>query len=222
MKIQKPQRTSLSAQIVQEMERIIGTGEWPVGGQIPPEPELMRLFGVSRNTLREALHSLIHAGLLLAKPGDGTYVKRRTRMESLLHRELAGAEPGKVLEARLALELGIVGLAAKNRTAGDLHELRLALDRRNGGDDQAADAEFHMAVARATHNPLLADFYNEICRYMLQNLVDTPLKGEMLEREIVLHEDLYRALNDADAERAKAVTREIIRIYSGRIGLGGC
>ncbi len=218
MEIQKPKRIPLSTQIVQEMERLIRSGQWPVEERIPAEPELVRLFGVSRNTVREALQSLIHAGLLAARPGDGTYVKRRTRMESVLHSELAGADPAKVLEARLTLELGIAELAAQNRTEPDLTALRKALDRRNLSDNLALDAEFHMAVAYATHNPLLADFYNEVCRYMLNNLPDAALEGQKYVWETALHEQLFQALALKDAEGAKNTTRAIVGIYAERIG----
>ena len=56
------------------MERAIASGVWTVGEKIPPEPELMAHFGVSRNTLREAIQALIHGGVLQARQGDGTYI----------------------------------------------------------------------------------------------------------------------------------------------------
>ena len=127
IKIHKPKRTSLSSQVVQEIERQIRENVWQLGERIPAEPELAAAFGVSRNTVREALQSLIHAGILAARPGDGTYVQRRSRMESALHSELSLQDIKKVLEARLTLEQGIVALAAANRTDEDLRKIRAAL-----------------------------------------------------------------------------------------------
>ena len=216
LKVNKLKRTSLSSQVVQEIEQQIRHGHWQLGERIPSEPELAAVFGVSRNTIREALQSLIHAGILEARPGDGTYIQRRSRMESALYSELAGLELAKVLEARLTLELGIVELAAANRTEDDLQLIRQALNKRNESDNSALDANFHMQIAYAAHNLLLANFYNEICRYMLSNLPEQPLEGEAYDQETSLHEQLYSALEDKDPAAAKAAAKAIVNIYANR------
>ena len=43
-------------------------------GQLPTEQELQRYYGVSRNTIREAIKQLITLGLVETKPGQGTFV----------------------------------------------------------------------------------------------------------------------------------------------------
>lgn len=72
--LQKTNRQTLVEQVALQMESLIESGEWGVGMRIPAEPELMTELNVSRNTLREAIRALIHAGLLKTKQGDGTYV----------------------------------------------------------------------------------------------------------------------------------------------------
>lgn len=217
MDIRKPKRISLSAQIVAEMERIIRYGQWKVGQRIPAEPELMALFDVSRNTVREAVQALIHAGLLQAKPGDGTYVVGRSRLEILLQNQLIDSEISKVLEARLALESAIAALASQNRTEEDITELGKALDLRNLSDDLTSDTNFHLAVAKSAHNPLLENFYNEICLFMLKNMVQKLPEGSVRKEEINLHNRLYEAIVSSNAEAAKDVTYEIVGFYSIRL-----
>ena len=68
--IERPRRTS--ELVVERMERLIRDGEWPVGTCIPPEPELVKHFGVGRNTIREAVRALEHSGMLVPRRGDGT------------------------------------------------------------------------------------------------------------------------------------------------------
>lgn len=218
MEIKKPKRISLSAQIVAEMERLIRHGQWKVGERIPAEPELTALFGVSRNTVREAVQSLIHAGLLNAKPGDGTYVMGRSRFEVLMQNQLGDSEVGLVLEARLALESSIAALAAQNRTEEDLVKLADALKRRNESQNLTNDTNFHIAVARATHNPFLTDLYDEICLFMLKNMLQELPEGDAQRQEIDLHNRLYRTLELADSEAARQVTGEIVQFYSLRLG----
>jgi len=67
MNIKKASRLTLVGQVTAQIEYMIESGQWRVGEKIPPEPELMVKFDVSRNTLREAVQSLVHIGLLEAR-----------------------------------------------------------------------------------------------------------------------------------------------------------
>ncbi|MBN1556473.1 MAG: GntR family transcriptional regulator [Phycisphaerae bacterium] len=49
-------------------------GDYKVGEKIPPEAELRQRLGISRNTIREAVASLVHGGVLERRQGSGTYV----------------------------------------------------------------------------------------------------------------------------------------------------
>ncbi len=62
-------RTGLIDTAVDELRGRIETEQWPVGTRIPPEPALVDLLGVGRNTVREAVQSLVHAGLLERRQG---------------------------------------------------------------------------------------------------------------------------------------------------------
>jgi GntR family transcriptional regulator len=63
-------------------DRII-RGDWPVGGQIPSEPELCELFDVSRTVVRQALQALMLENLIIRRKGRGTYVGEPKISESL-------------------------------------------------------------------------------------------------------------------------------------------
>ena len=60
-------------------------GEWKVGQKLPTEPELCQFFGVSRTTIRQAVDSLVSAGLLAKKQGSGTYVTQATTARNHLN-----------------------------------------------------------------------------------------------------------------------------------------
>jgi len=56
------------------------------GDRIPPETELCAKYGVSRITVRQAIHSLVEEGFLYRKQGKGTFVtspKLRRRLPKL-------------------------------------------------------------------------------------------------------------------------------------------
>lgn len=211
MKLEKPVRSSLAKQVVTQLEQLIETGKWAVGSKIPAEPELMEQLGVSRNTIREALHALIHNGLLEARQGDGTYVRAATHFEAALLRRLRGSEVADTLEVRYSLERDIARLAAERRTEEDLEAIRDALQQRNQNvNDEAAfvqaDMAFHMAVAMATDNEFLIDLY----RYMsvhIQKAISSigSLELESTKDQAAIHADLFEAIEAKDpaaAERA--------------------
>ncbi|MFI5015688.1 MAG: GntR family transcriptional regulator [Hyphomicrobiales bacterium] len=53
--------------------------EFKAGDQIPTENELCTQFGVSRETIREALHLLDREGLVTRHRGQGTFVAKRSK-----------------------------------------------------------------------------------------------------------------------------------------------
>lgn len=71
----KERGVSLYYQIETYIKEQISSNIWPRGSKIPPEPELMARFGVSRDTLRHAIGNLVNEGLLERKHGSGTFVQ---------------------------------------------------------------------------------------------------------------------------------------------------
>ena len=84
-------RTGLIDGAVDTLRERITAGEWPVGTRIPPEPALAALLGVGRNTVREAVQSLVHAGLLARRQGSGTYVLSTSELTVTMGRQIADA-----------------------------------------------------------------------------------------------------------------------------------
>ncbi len=64
-------------QIALNLRERIHRQEWRTGDQIPPEPELAELYGVSRVTIRQALAELVKDGLLIRQRGSGTFVNQK-------------------------------------------------------------------------------------------------------------------------------------------------
>jgi GntR family transcriptional regulator len=64
--------------IADDLEQRIETGALAPAGQLPTEPELMKQYGASRNTVRDAVRWLVTRGLVHTLPGKGTFVIERT------------------------------------------------------------------------------------------------------------------------------------------------
>ncbi len=212
MPVRRPVRKSLALQVRESMESLIREGEWKVGERIPAEPELMEMFEVSHNTLREAVQGLIHTGMLAARPGDGTYVTATDRLGAALDDRLRHEEMERILEARLALEKAIVALAAASRTEEDLSRMREALAtcrarRGNGIDD---DMAFHAVIAEATRNPILSQFYGVMVDYLRRHFAAALSERQYDPAALALHDELLAAMERQDAAAAQSIVERIV------------
>lgn len=64
----------LSDQVADDLRRRLADGEWTVNEKLPTENELADHYGVSRATVRTALHALDRQGLTMTSHGVGTFV----------------------------------------------------------------------------------------------------------------------------------------------------
>lgn len=67
----------LYTKVYDDILKKINSGKWKIGDTIPNEKELIKLYSVSRDTLRKALSMLKSEGILYSKSGISTYVKGR-------------------------------------------------------------------------------------------------------------------------------------------------
>src|SRR6202012_4168708 len=64
----------VAEEIVQQLGGLILRGDYKVGDKLPPDRKLAEELGVNRASLREAIKSLEHMGLVKTRQGDGTRV----------------------------------------------------------------------------------------------------------------------------------------------------
>lgn len=207
-------RAGLIDQAAERFREEVASGRWPVGERIPTEPELVAEFGIGRNTVREALQSLVHAGVLRREQGRGTFVISRSELTGPLERQLAGGSRRHYLELRLALDSTAASLAARSRSAADVELLRDLRDRRRAvwsTDDPdaraSADLDLHRAVVAATHNPLYVTLYTSMLDVFTVHMRDEESGDEDAAHR--RHHDLVEAIADGDPDRAAATVAAI-------------
>ncbi|SOE86858.1 transcriptional regulator, GntR family [Burkholderia sp. YR290] len=148
---------------------LLGTGA-TAGAKLPTERALAEQLGVSRNVIRRALSIMEIEGRVVRKVGSGTYLVKHAvampadhEVPALVHADALDVNPRQIVEARLAFEPNLAGLAAMNCTTLDLDRLSECARRYHSADNfeayEVADAGFHRAIAMATHNPLLISAY---------------------------------------------------------------
>lgn len=209
MAIEKASRSTLVGQVAAQIEQMIETGQWKIGDKIPAEPELMDMFEVSRNTLREGVQSLVHVGLLETRQGIGTTVKSNSNLALALEKKIGKSDLLEALEVRLGLEREAVQLACQRRTAEDLRQMEICLNdckrvAKSNDPFQFAqmDIAFHKSVARATHNKIFIELYEHITD-ALQNCIDRIMRiKNAVNFENEIHTDLFQAIQARNSQWA--------------------
>ncbi|NUT37380.1 MAG: FadR family transcriptional regulator [Hamadaea sp.] len=218
MSLRNAARTTLVQDVVEQLSEQIDAGEWPVGTRIPPEPDLVAALGVGRNTVREAVNALVHAGILERRQGSGTYVLATHELTGAAGRRLTGARFDEAIEVRRAFEVEAARLAALRRTPEDLVLLEAALEAREQAwaAGEAArfvevDAQLHTAVVAAAHNAMLAELYASFGTALRASLSERI--GDVLSPESYCdHSVLIAAIRDGDPIGAASAAGSYLEI----------
>ena len=196
-------------------------GRFASGTQLPTEAAIMQEFGVSRTVVREALSKLQSAGIVETRHGIGTFavgLGNGGNFRIAPERLATLRDVIAVLELRIGIETESASLAASRRTDQDLASMRQALDAfaraLSGGHDAVGpDFQFHLEIARATHNEHYVRLMetlgtSSIPRSRLES--KTALSDEQrryLDRVAGEHENIFNAIAAQDAQAARAAMR---------------
>ncbi|GAB4079397.1 FadR family transcriptional regulator [Modestobacter muralis] len=209
-------RAALGTQVAQLFRDEVSSGRWPVGGQIPTESELVAWSGAGRNTVREAIGSLVEAGILRREQGRGTFVLTTSDVRASLGRRVAATSRRDSLELRLALDAAAARIAAVRRTDDDARRLEALLAARreawaDGGpaDRARADTALHRAVVAATGNVLLAEVYEGLLT-VFEVVLDDDVQGAT-DDLAELHDQLVAAVADRDPDRAATAMAALLQ-----------
>jgi len=213
-------------------ERLLGyftSGEIAVGTRLPAERQLAASLGVGRSAVREALAALEILGIVIVRPGSGTYL--RDGISELLPRTLSwglmlGApRTRELVELRGGLEVQAGQLAAQRITDDALDRMRenLATMERNLEDLATfveADAAFHREIAAASGNQVLQELLQSI-RSLLRIWVDRALTDEgHAAAALAEHRDIFRALESRDEAAVTTAMRSHMDTASRRLLAG--
>jgi GntR family transcriptional repressor for pyruvate dehydrogenase complex len=205
MKLQLVARRGAVAEVLAQLQAEITGGQYKLDERLPSESELCKKFGVSRPVVREALGSLQALGFTAAQPGIGTFVvSDRVRAPLLLGRY----SPANVREVRRCIEIPAIRLAAERRTDRDIGELAAILARMEDADNPARrnqlDANFHIAIARASGNPLIVKIVEELRSVLEEHSLAAARAPYRRRAAAEEHRAIYDAIVDRDPDAAAA------------------
>jgi GntR family transcriptional repressor for pyruvate dehydrogenase complex len=213
----------LTDQAIAKIKDLIMSGEFAAGSKLPNEQDLSQRLGLSRNSLREAVRALTLIGVLEPRVGDGTYV---TSLEpelllagmGFVSDLITGPTLLELHQVRRILEPVATEMAATRLGEGDLAALERCLAEMDVAETTqafiAADEEFHRIIVAASGNSTLASLIQNLSGGTLRaRLWRSVVEQDAIEVTKRRHWDIFDALRDRDAERARAA--DLIHLSEG-------
>lgn len=217
-KIVGVKRRRLHEPVADQIRQAIFGGLIVPGHKLPPERELADQFQTSRLALREALRSLEKEGLITIKrgAGGGAFVADADKALNALADSLSTvvrlgpAKSANLTEMRSILEPETTRLATLRATPEDLSVIEAVViaqeqELKSGEISRKLDVEFHRCVAAAAHNSVMSIVVDAVNQSQRDLILRSKRTEEMRKRVVRYHRDIFEAIRNGDAERAKQV-----------------
>jgi GntR family transcriptional regulator, transcriptional repressor for pyruvate dehydrogenase complex len=207
-------RNKVYQEVARRLERHIAK-ELKPGNLLPPERELVRMLGVSRGSVRDAIRSLEVMGLLQPRQGIGTVVCNPASVPAnplsrgLFKKRKMVAE---LLDVRKMIEPPLARRAALHASPVELADLEQILlrqaDRISRGELAVEeDSEFHYSIALAADNSVVLKAV-DVLMDLLRETRERLLQGQgRPQRSLAGHRRILAALKRGDAAAAEAAMR---------------
>jgi len=214
------QKRKIYQEVLDRLMRRIESGEIRPGDQLPPERELMEVYGVGRPAIREALQAMERSGIVEISHGERARVVIPTAQDLIAQiasgaRHLLQVQPDTLehlKQARIFLEAGTARMAAERATPDDVALLRQRIEEHraavppNEGFLQC-DMAFHREIARISGNPIYPAIVEAIFQWAsayYQPMVRAPGAESLTLEE---HTRLVDAIEAHDASAAEEAVR---------------
>lgn len=205
-------RAKVSDEVTKQIKALISEGKLRPGDRLPPERELIKQFGISRPSLREALNSLVTMGFLEVKQAKRTYVKSVAsgRMQDPLS-ALIKSDTQKIydlIEVRKAMEAWGAYYAAKRATEEDLKEMEGILKEMRHAIEEGRpwvkeDADFHLVIAQSTHNTIQIHLMSTIYDLLKESVARVLTDQGKMKKLYQQHYRIFNAIRSHSPEKAR-------------------
>ncbi len=221
---------SLSAHVAREIGKRIVSAAYETGDLVEDESSLALHYQVSRSVIRDAVKMLVGKGLLEARRGIGTRVRSRENWALLDNDILAWQQSNQpnmeifrqLMDFRQIFEPKAARCAAEQGSDTAHQELKEAFERMEeeaGSVEEfvQADAMFHRAILRATHNEFLMALEGVVFSTMLSSIRLTNKDPRDNESSIPLHRKVYEAISERDGPKAELAMQNLLADANQRL-----
>jgi GntR family transcriptional repressor for pyruvate dehydrogenase complex len=217
---------SLSSQIIADVRDALFAKKLKPGDVLGTENEFAERYGVSRIVARDALRTLEALGVAeirMGKGGGARVARGNPKLfaEALaVQLDLTGVSVAEIMDAQRAIECLAAELAAENATDADIAKLRMLLAdaEANLHDVERTTqlgAEFHLAVAEASHNRVLVVQLISLqhVSWPRRNPTMTP---NVARRILDVHKELLALIEIRDAAGARKLMDDHVKMIRTR------
>lgn len=195
------------------------------GDKLPAERKLAEYFGITRQLIRQALQKLELYGIVKTLPQSGTVIENYTsqQIEMMINNALSVGhfDFASLVHVRVLLEIEALKLCAINRTESDLEAIKKALIELEGAKNvnRKVDADFnyHIAVSRGAHNPVITSLLLSIVPDIQHYYQRYKVCNDVQESVISDHREMLDIIIKKDDSRAESVIK---RHLANQINLG--
>jgi GntR family transcriptional repressor for pyruvate dehydrogenase complex len=225
MIIEKIRRKTVVEHVMERMKELIASGQFKINDKIPTEQELANMFGIARNSIREAIKIFQYLGVLDSQTGRGTYVCDRAKIssEALTWSILLGENDlFEMIHLRSVLEQeGLRRLVAlRSEKPEDVTPVLQALQNEvdnikravQGMDLDAliqADYAFHGIIIGASGNSLFTAIYHTLRSFMHEEIKKTYI-GVDIQNSFHEHQEFVDLIKTGEID-------EVLDVHSRHI-----
>jgi len=208
-------RTKIYEAVAQQIQRRIIEDLEP-GDALPPERELVRMFGVSRSSVRDAIRKLELLGLVEPRQGSRTVVREpsadvlSTPLTSVLLQQRKVVE--ELLDFRKMLEPPLARRAAQHASAEQLANMEDVLRRQeaklhSGEIAVEEDSDFHYCIALAAKNSVVVKVVDVLMDLLRKTREHSLQTAGRQQKSLAGHRHILAALKRGDAFAAESAMR---------------
>jgi GntR family transcriptional repressor for pyruvate dehydrogenase complex len=189
------------------------------GDFLPSETELTKTLGIGKSSVREAVKMLQAMGVVEVRRGQGTIVRRQPGPDYIsplvFQLIMEAGYPDDLIDLRLMFEPAYAVMAMERATGGDHERIRGAMERleravASGTPAAEDDIAFHLAILKATKNPLVIRIGETIFQLFKPSI--SVSMQHIARRAVEDHRRIFEAFRSGDAAQLRAA---VLKSYDG-------
>jgi GntR family transcriptional regulator, transcriptional repressor for pyruvate dehydrogenase complex len=197
---------------LQKAEEKLLKGEWKIGDKLPTLTAFSKELDVSVSIMREVFRVLESRGIISIEQGRGTFFNGtplavETSQQDQSMPSISIIDLMNLVEFRSIIEPVFAEIAAKQAFGNEIREILNSAKRmeqlvKNNESTKEEDLYFHLLIAKATHNDVSIEIYEDLQKKLRAARQYTNIKA-MKEKAVNYHLMIAEAIKNRDPEKAK-------------------
>lgn len=222
------EKTTIPGEIIDQIFSMLYTGKLKPGDRLPSERQLVELYKVGRNSVREALKALEALGVIRRETRGTIVCSLEENAYPALSLAASGAKFEHLMELSRILGIECAGLAAERATPALVKKMESVLrDTEDAQEAAVMILSFQRLLQEAAKNPALTYTSNMIGALLSRSDVFSSafekLEGEKLRNSVRnalnINRRILKAVKSRNANAARKHMREYSKFFEGALAV---